>query len=121
MEADLQSHYGIDARDILTNGIGARRLRALVQGLPVGSALHRSIDPEGWAWRSETELLADAVELLDANLKLHLRVNTKPGTHVPDVVHIPRPNRPKPQAKPRPQSSAADIKKYMGKKVKVTT
>jgi hypothetical protein len=68
-----------------------RRLRSLIRGLPVDSALRRAANPTGWAWTTDTELLADLVELADTNLKMFLRANTEKGTLIPDPIHVPRP------------------------------
>jgi len=89
LEADLLAHYGLDLRE----GIGVRRLRALVQGLPPGGALHRSIDPDGWRWTTDTEMLATVAELVDANNRLFYSAHAKKGSSPVKPIKIMRPGK----------------------------
>lgn len=96
MEADFQSCYSLDLRAALRD-FGMRRIRALVKGLPPGSAFHRSIDPEWWSWDGQHELLAVIAELLDGANRMYLMAHSKKGAAKPQPIKIPRPYSPKPK------------------------
>jgi hypothetical protein len=60
VEADFQRFYGLDLR-----GIGLRRLRALLRGLPPESGTARIIDPQAAMWSPEVEWQVRAIEYMD--------------------------------------------------------
>lgn len=97
--------------------IGARRLLSLTRGLPPGSALHRSVDPEGWNWGNKEELLAGILERLDWSNILYLSAH---GVRdLPKLTKVPRPWRVEEKAPPRRQSSSAELVAAFGGAVKV--
>lgn len=65
-----------------------RRLRALIDGLPLDGALARSVQPDWWFWRAEHEMLAMLVEITH-------NMNIDPKKSKP--LHIPRPYDKKPE------------------------
>lgn len=97
------------------NPIGARRLEALINGLPPGSALHRAVDPDGWGagWTNQEELLAAICELIDTNNRLFLMANTKKNAKQPRPLHIPRPRDKKPE---RVKADGESLKALMEEK-----
>lgn len=93
LESDFQHYYGIDLRQACygPHPMGLRRLRALIQGLPPGSAVHRSLDPQGSQWTFDTELLAALAELLDHSNRLYLAAHKNKGAQLPRPISIKRP------------------------------
>lgn len=95
LESDFQRYYGLDLRECLWGGarLGARRLVSLVDGLPPESALARTLDPDnlGSGWTADTHLLAVIVQLVDHANRLFMSANSKPGSRIPDPIHIRRP------------------------------
>jgi len=71
-----------------------RRLAALVNGLPLDSALVRSYDPDrlGRGWDSKSELLAMIAELIDQSNRFFIAANSKRGTQLPRPLYIARPD-----------------------------
>ncbi len=127
LEADFQAHYGIDLRRALWGPIplSARRLLALVKGLPPGSALHRSVDPEGYGWTNNEELLATLLEVTDLSNRMFYSANSGKNARQPVPLTVVRPGAAKSAAKRssgdsrKPQESSVEaIKKFMGKKIK---
>ena len=80
--------------------MGVRRLRALLKGLPAGSALHRELDP-GWSWTFTDELLAGVIEVLDYGNRMYFAAHKPKGAQVPKPITIRRPWDPPPE-KPEP-------------------
>lgn len=74
LEADLQHYYGLPLSGVLTGEITWRRLRSLINGLPVDSSLGSVVDiseSSGPAtarprWRHSDYILADVWDLLVA-------------------------------------------------------
>ncbi len=99
LEADFQAHYGLDLRVELVR-TGARRLYALMCGLPPHCALHRALDPTGWQWDTHAELLATIAEVNDIGNRIAVKINSKPGTPEPPALHIPRPDEVARSARP---------------------
>ena len=88
--------YGIDLREACYGQpkVGARRIFALVRGLPMGGALHKALHPDTFAWTHQDELLAIIAEILDHGNRLFLMANTKKGAKMPPPLEIARPGRP---------------------------
>ena len=61
VEADLLRCYGVDLAGLLRGDLSLRRVRALVRGLPPGSALARGIDARA-EWTVTDWLLAAVVD-----------------------------------------------------------
>lgn len=53
--------------------------------------MHRALDPEGWHWTDEKELLATIVEFLDHGNRLTFSINAPRGRPVWSPVKVPRP------------------------------
>lgn len=108
MEADFQRYYGLDLRACLwgETPMGVRRLCALIDHLPLDSALARdqARDTLGSGWNMDTELLAKVAELVDTTNRILVKVNSKPGTPEPRPIFIPRPYTP---AKPKTNPAGA--------------
>lgn len=100
LESDFQHYYGLDLRRVLygEDAVGLRRLRALIGGLPPGSAVHRSVDPAGYGWRNTEEMLALIAQLIDHTNRL-LFARTQKG-QVPKPIHIKRPWERVPERRP---------------------
>jgi hypothetical protein len=73
--------------------MGARRMRALMDGLPAQCALHRAMDPKGWHWTNDTELLAVLAELVDQGNRYFVMAHTKEGERPPRPIEIRRPGQ----------------------------
>lgn len=71
---------------------GARRLGALVRGLPADSATFRAVAPAA-SWTISDELLATLIELTDARWGWFFDVHAKPNTRRPSPLRIPRPGQ----------------------------
>lgn len=67
----------------------ARRLAALVAGLPPDSAYHR----DGRMWTQDNEIAAIANELTQMWLARILGAWMSKGSKLPDVIQIPHPDR----------------------------
>ena len=89
MEADWQRSYSRDLRDDLFGepGIGLRRLRALVFGLPPDAMLWRQRP----AWGTAEELAALNVEVAHSTMRVLLSAYGRKGASVPKPLRIPRP------------------------------
>lgn len=111
LEASFEQTYGLDLRRALWGKlrIGVRRLGALISGLPPGSPLHRSLDPDGWGWGTREELAAQTVEQLDGLARLFWQANFK-GNVPGQPVKIERPKRLRPKPKRTPLKGGPQIK-----------
>jgi hypothetical protein len=77
-----------------TRHLSWRDLKVVVNQAPPGGALHRSLDPKGWAWGADTYMLAGLVDLTAAaNWQ---RAGDK---HKKRPDPLPRPNEKKPKKK----------------------
>lgn len=68
-----------------------RRLWVLVNQLPPGSALHRSLAPDTWHWSTTEELLAMTVEAIDRGNFMFEVSHTEPKHKAAPPVRVPRP------------------------------
>lgn len=96
-------YYNIDLRDALwgaewrrpstdTGWMGVRRLRSLIDGLPVDSAFVREMDPKQASFQlSVPELLSLLAEVLDAHRLDYIQAKSEKGWKRPDALRIPRP------------------------------
>lgn len=76
--------------------MGARQLWRLIEHLPLDSALHRAVDPEGIGsgWDRQAHLLATLAEVSDVTNNILLRVYSKKGApDPPPPLSIPRPGK----------------------------
>lgn len=89
VEADFQRYYALDLRHEVMH-TGARRLGALVGGLPPDSALRRG----GSLWTLENELTAVGIELNQMWLSMVLSAWMAKGAKVPPIVPITHADRP---------------------------
>ena len=105
------SEYGLDLRESLwgSKPLGARRLLALVSGLPKDSALSRAA---GGDWTQEDELLATIVDLVGMSNHMFLQANSKKGTTLPNFVSFPRPWEAKAKVGKSTQSSTDDVRAF---------
>lgn len=88
--ADFQREYGLDLDEEILKGISAERMKALVNGIGINSALHRHLNEDWWRWGIQEELLATVCELLDAGNRAFIMANSEhPGKMEP--IKIPRP------------------------------
>jgi len=96
VEADFQSHYGMDLREVLwgDRAPGVRRVLALVNGLPTTGAVFREVAFDGKSWSMTDELLATLIEITDFGNKLLFQTNVKAGTKGWDPIVISRPRAP---------------------------
>jgi hypothetical protein len=94
VEADFQSHYGLDLREALwgERPTGARRLLALVNGLPIRGMTFRASQMKGRDWGTTDELLASLIEQVDFTNRILYSVNAKKGSKVWKPIRIPRPH-----------------------------
>jgi hypothetical protein len=116
VEADFQSHYGIDLRDALwgPRPIGVRRLLSLINGLPIRGAMHREISSDGRDWSSIEELLATVIELLDFGNRMRFAASVKQGTEIWEPIEVRRPyDKEKPPPEPA-KTSVADLLEALG-------
>lgn len=88
MEADFQQHYGLDLGKEVADGMSARRVGVLVQGLPDTS---RTAAALSGTWTAERTLLGIIVERLDALTAVTIRV-AGGKVRTPDPI-VPRPRR----------------------------
>lgn len=112
VEADFQSHYGLDLREVLwgKTAAGVRRILALVRGLPARSATARTISAAGRDWSSTEELLASLIEMTDLTNRLLHGAFTKKGTQSWKPIRVTRPTdlvRPK-------LATAAEVRRFFG-------
>lgn len=63
-----------------------------MSGIPLDSALARSMSPSrAHGWDYQHELLANAIELIDAGNRLFIQAHSKPGASKPPPIKINRP------------------------------
>jgi hypothetical protein len=98
VEADLLRFYGVDLLDHYRGRLTARRLRVLIQHLPVESALVRALHGEEAQWGLTEHLLASAVDQLAAGNWMFATV------HTPEDGSPPR----RPEPVPRPGLATAE-------------
>ena len=98
--------------------MGARRLSALVTGLPPDSALMRSVHPDEWQWGtaagrwgSTTELLAALVEVVDVGNRYFIMANSPKGQRAPAPIVVPRPGD---DRRRKQLSEAAEVRAFFG-------
>lgn len=93
VEADFQSHYGLDLREVLwgSRRLGVRRINALVEGLPLSGATFRAAATNGVQWSTTDELLAVLVEMIDHSNRMYFAAHAKKGQGVWKPVQIARP------------------------------
>lgn len=115
VEAALRSEYGLDLGESLYGRmrIGARRLWALIMGLPPMSALHRAVNPEGWNWTYGDELLATLVEQIDHSNRMFYVANSAKSKDVWDPVKVPRPKQTMLVEETRQQSSTEQLRDFV--------
>jgi hypothetical protein len=79
------------------------------------------MDPEGWNWTNTDELLASLIEVTDMGNRLYLAVHKKPHTPDPKPVEVPRPGQAARRREPEPRktSTPAEVKRFMGSRIKV--
>lgn len=121
LEADLAHYYQTDLTDALWGPapLSARRLSALVKGLPPGSAVGRELSA---GWGVTEELLATLIEVVDRGDRWFYSAHSPPGARMPEPLVIPRPGqRPAPPAAeavpagPRRTSSPEQIRAAGGR------
>jgi hypothetical protein len=89
LEADWLRTYARDLREDLFGEapIGARRLRALIEGLPPDAMLWRRVP----GWGSDQELLALNAEVTHSIVRVLISAYSKKGAKVPKPLKVPRP------------------------------
>lgn len=104
------SVYGLDLRQALwgKRPMGARRIWALIKGIPRDSALYRAAGDD---WSQEDELLATIVDFIGVSNHLFLQANVKQGTVLPELGRFPRPQE-KMAAPSRTQSPDDDVRAF---------
>lgn len=90
-------------------GVDVRRLWVLVMHLPQGNMT-------GGQWPIRDQLLATVAELVDANVRILAKVNSKKGTPDPDPLRIEWPGRRDRKAK---AATKTDIKAFFSGKTRV--
>ena len=112
LEADFKRYYGEDLRTLCwgENPWGVRRLLAHIRGLPSDSAWHRQRNGEFAGWTNDTEMLANAVDLLQMLLRVQIAAN---GGDAPDFKHVPRPYK---IVEPEPEQTiaASELSNFLG-------
>lgn len=74
--------------------MGARKLEALMAGLPHDSALARDVnEATAHGWSQDTELLASIAELLDVSNRYYLSAHGVSQGQLGRPLYIPRPFR----------------------------
>jgi len=93
VEADFQSHYGLDLREVLwgPRRFGVRRIHALAEGLPLSGATFRAAATNGQQWTTTDELLAVLVELVDHSNRMYFSTHARKGQQVWKPIQIARP------------------------------
>lgn len=117
VEADFQSYYGLDLRQVLWGPMryGVRRIRSLVSGLPHDSAVTRASLYGGQAWSNGDELLATLIEMTDHGNRMYFGAHTKKGTQVWDPVEINRPwKEAAEERRPRRKATVSEMKNVFG-------
>lgn len=104
--------------------VSARRLRALVEGLPLESKTARALgahkpgDPTG-AELLALDLGAIIAERIDASNYLFVKAHTRKGTVVPEPKKIPRTWRATEEDGPKRQSSPEEVRAFFGARMTV--
>lgn len=117
VEADFQSHYGLDLRQVLwgSSPYGVRRIHALVAGLPPTGAMIRAAATNGQPWSVTDDLLATVIEMIDHGNRMFFSANAKKGANVWKPITITRPvNQPSETHEPKKPSSVQEIRKFFG-------
>lgn len=93
VEADFQSHYGLDLRDVLwgPQHVGVRRLNALVKGLPLQGVFFRTAATNGKSWTTTDELLSVLIEIVDHGNAMYYETHKKPTAEKWKSIEIHRP------------------------------
>lgn len=118
VEADFQSHYGLDLREVLwgKRPTGVRRVLSLVNGLPMQGAVYRSAATNGQYWTTTEELLATLIELTDLTNRLFYGANSGKGSKVWEPLQINRPMTKSSEAPPPPpteRATAAELRAFV--------
>lgn len=116
VEADFQSHYGLDLRELLwgPSPCGVRRVLALVNGLPPDGATVRYSVYHGQQWSVTDELLAALIEEIDYGNRLYFSAHSKKNSQQPKPVKIRRPIDVIEIDGPRPQSTTTEVWQVFG-------
>lgn len=117
VEADFQSYYRLDLRQVLwgPDPYGVRRIHALVTGLPPDGAMIRDMAYDGQEWSVTDELLAALLEEVDYGNRLYYSAHMKKGAQQPKPVEIKRPGRqPELPEGPRPQTPTYELWRVLG-------
>ena len=109
MEADWLRTYGRDFRADLfgPDPMGARRLRALIEGLPTDAMFWRRVP----GWGTAEELAALDVEVGHSVVRVLLAAFSKKGHPIPKPLRIPRPADKPTRAARRKPMTAADFRR----------
>lgn len=104
--------------------ISARRLRALVVGIPLDGNVGREIgDPRATGWGNVEELLAALVEVSDAGNRLFFKAHAKKGTQAPKAIKVPRPERATGETEPvrrKRQATSEELRAFFGGSARYT-
>jgi len=116
VEADFQSHYGLDLRQVCwgPGALGVRRIRALVRGLPIDGVTVRETELHGKPWSITDELLATLIELIDHGNRMYYSAHAKNPSGVWKPLKITRPIEEEDQPPERKISTVEDIKRFFG-------
>lgn len=112
LEADFLREYNLHLGDCL-NVMGARRIEALINGLPptsvsaVARALNENVR-EGWGYPEE--LLSVLIEVVDAQSRNFLAAHGVKKHQLPKPIRINRPLEPE----RRREATPADLKTILG-------
>lgn len=114
VEADFQSHYGLDLRQVCwgPRALGVRRIRALVRGLPLDGVTIRETELDGKSWSITDELLAIQAELIDHGNRMYYSAHAKNPGGVWKPLKITRPSDERPPE--RTISTVEDVKQFFG-------
>lgn len=97
-----------------------RRLIALINGLPPGGALHRSIDPARVDWSQTDELLATLVEVVDIGNRDFAAVHSDKGSPPRKPIRVPRPGHEAEPAPARRQATPEEMRAFFGGAIRYT-
>lgn len=104
--------------------VSARRLRALIEGLPLESRTARELGAHKPGEATGAELLAldlaaITAELVSGSNYLFVKAHTKKGTRVPDPLKIPRTWRATEDDGPKRQSTPDEVRAFFGARMTV--
>lgn len=124
VEADFQSHYGLDLRTVLWGPArsGVRRILSLIRGLPADGATVRMLSTGGVPWSMTDELLATLIEVIDQGNQMYYSAHTRKGSPSWKPIRIDRPTQSEP-TRPKPQkrvASAEEVEAFFGRNIKRT-